>query len=426
MEDFCIAAREKYDIKSRILNIQCCHWSQADNPMDLKPDYVTGLAYIDKKYPGTCRAGMLSLLGGARRIVGPYCKYDTLQLVRAGADDSRGSIYHADVNPDTPNNTKSFMFHDVSPGSVVLDVGCACGDLGIALKRYKQCDVHGFEYNPASVNITRGTGAYTEVHQVDLNKIEDNAFPEYFGKFDAIAFGDVLEHLYDPEEVLRKSLAYLKPGGSLLLSLPNMAHASIIANLLRGDFSYTEIGLLDKTHIRFFTRHSIPVFLARNRLVIGGYRYTVIPIQGFQSENPYPHLPMAVTTALFSEPHSFVCQYVIKAQLNETGSFDDCLAKNAVLHTLDENANPYLKLCRDQAFAQYPPPRNRVSRWKPDSGGTRRGAICRIHHIEKRGGAPSKNSGFCPAGAGKSGFFAGRRQAHRFLPATVSFASDQR
>ena len=58
---------------------------------------------------------------------------------------------------------------------------------------------------------------------------------------------------------------------------------------------------------------------------------------------------------MFGEPHSFVCQYVIQAQLDETRNFDDCLEKNAVLHTLDENANPYLKLCRDQAFAQYPP-----------------------------------------------------------------------
>jgi 2-polyprenyl-3-methyl-5-hydroxy-6-metoxy-1,4-benzoquinol methylase len=351
VEDFCVDALEKHGIKSRILNIQCCHWSQLDN-LDGRQNYFLDLAYINKKYSGTCRAGTVSLLGGMSQTVYSLSRNILTQIIRVEQDnDPGGKIYHGDVTPDKPNDPQAITLHYVSPGSTVLDVGCACGDFGIALKRFKQCDVHGLEYNSTSVRIARETGAYTEVHPVDLNKIEDNAYPAYFGKFDAIVFGDVLEHLYDPEDTLRKLLAYLKPDGFLLLSLPNVANASIIANLLRGDFSYTELGLLDKTLLRFFTRHSIPVFLARNRLVIEEHRYTVIPIQGFQSENPYPHLPVAVTTALFNEPHSFVCQYVIKARLDEIKSFDDCLAENAVLHTLDENVNPYLKLCRDQAFA---------------------------------------------------------------------------
>jgi 2-polyprenyl-3-methyl-5-hydroxy-6-metoxy-1,4-benzoquinol methylase len=354
VEDFCVNTLEKHDIKSRILNVRCCHWSPVAGG-EKRQQYHSDLAYINQKYPGICRTGTASLLGGASQVVESLCRHILPQIVRFGHDDDpQGKIYHIEVNPDKPNDSKTILFHYVSRGSVVLDVGCACGDLGIALKRFKQCDVHGFEYHPTSIDIARDTGAYTKVHQTDLNGIEDNAYPEYFGKFDAIVFGDVLEHLYNPEETMRKLLAYLKPGGFLLLSIPNVAHASIIANLLRGDFSYTEIGLLDKTHVRFFTRRSIPVFLARNRLVIREHQYAVLPIQGFQSENPYPHLPAAVMKTLFDEPHSFVCQYVIKAQLDEIGSFDDCLAKNTMLHTLDENANPYWKLCRDQAFAQYP------------------------------------------------------------------------
>jgi 2-polyprenyl-3-methyl-5-hydroxy-6-metoxy-1,4-benzoquinol methylase len=358
VEEFCIGAREKHGIESRILSIQCCHWSPLDGMDERRMQhYRSALAHIEKKYPGICRAGVISLLGGASQVVESLCRKIGAQVVSVEhGSDPRGEIYHVEVTPDKPNDPKTILFHYVSPGSVVLDVGCACGDFGIALKRFKQCDVHGLEYNPTSVTITRSTGAYTKVHQVDLDEIRDNAYPEYFGKFDAIVLGDVLEHLYDPEDTLRKLLAYLKPGGFLLLSLPNMAHASIIANLLRGDFSYTEFGLLDKTHLRFFTRRSIPVFLACNRLVIREHHYTVIPIQGFQPENPYPYLPVATITALLDEPHSFVCQYVIKAQLDEIGSFADCLAKNTVLHALDENDNPYLKLFRGQAFAQYPPP----------------------------------------------------------------------
>jgi 2-polyprenyl-3-methyl-5-hydroxy-6-metoxy-1,4-benzoquinol methylase len=362
VEDFCIDAREKHDIKSRILDIRCACWNLSDTA-DARQNLATGLAHVEKKHPGSCRGSTAGPLGGAARIVGPFCKHILPRLVHTGQhDDPREKIYQAEVTPDNQNSTHAFFLQCILPGSAVLDVGCAGGYLGVALKRSRQCDVHGFEYSPASVDLARKTGAYREVRQVDLDTLGDNAYPEYFGQFDAIVFGDILEHLYNPEDALRKLLAYLKPGGSLLISLPNVAHASIVANLLRGDFSYTRVGLLDNTHIRFFTRNSIPVFLARNRLVVREYRYTVVPAQGFQPENPYPHLPAAVTTSLFNEPHSFVCQYVIRAQLDEVKSFDDCLAANTVLHTLDENANPHLKHVRDQAFAQYPPPPRKMAK----------------------------------------------------------------
>ena len=73
------------------------------------------------------------------------------------------------------------------------------------------------------------------------------------GQFDCVLFGDVLEHLFDPWAVIEKVKPYIKQNGVILASIPNVAHISVLAPLLAGNWTYTEYGLLDKTHIRFFT-----------------------------------------------------------------------------------------------------------------------------------------------------------------------------
>lgn len=75
--------------------------------------------------------------------------------------------------------------------------------------------------------------------------------------FDYIIFGDVLEHLHNPLEILEYCRMFLKEGGEILASIPNLMHISVIEQLLRGDFTYTDIGLLDKTHIHLFTYNEI-------------------------------------------------------------------------------------------------------------------------------------------------------------------------
>ena len=72
-------------------------------------------------------------------------------------------------------------------------------------------------------------------------------------QFDCVIFGDVLEHLFDPWAVIEKVKPYIKENGVILASIPNVAHISVLAPLLAGNWTYTEYGLLDKTHIRFFT-----------------------------------------------------------------------------------------------------------------------------------------------------------------------------
>jgi 2-polyprenyl-3-methyl-5-hydroxy-6-metoxy-1,4-benzoquinol methylase len=75
--------------------------------------------------------------------------------------------------------------------------------------------------------------------------------------FDCIIFGDILEHLLDPWETLRRYRTLLDPAGVVIASIPNIGHISVILNLIRGRWEYGERGLLDSTHLRFFTRRSM-------------------------------------------------------------------------------------------------------------------------------------------------------------------------
>ncbi|MBF0200712.1 MAG: class I SAM-dependent methyltransferase [Desulfamplus sp.] len=133
----------------------------------------------------------------------------------------------------------------------ILDVGCARGGFGELLKQNRpERILTGIEMNPAMA-------AQARVHydHVHIMKVEDVRFD---GTFDHINCGDVMEHLYDPWAVLGLFHSLLnEDGGSLVISLPNAGHWSIVKDLARGRFQYLPFGLLCITHIRWFTEESI-------------------------------------------------------------------------------------------------------------------------------------------------------------------------
>jgi len=227
--------------------------------------------------------------------------------------ESRSDIYQSDVNVGDENDPRSIVLNYVHDGAYVLDAGCACGDLGVALKRYKQATIVGMEHDSGAIALALTKDAYEEIHQVDLNNFDSMFFEQYYGKFDYIVFGDVLEHLYEPHIALDKFKGLLKPTGSFLISFPNTSHASIKLNLLINDWTYTDAGLLDKTHIRFFTYKSIASFLADMELQIDDMQYTSFNKKGVQPSMPWKNLPYFVSVFVYSDPASFVWQYVVKA-----------------------------------------------------------------------------------------------------------------
>lgn len=147
--------------------------------------------------------------------------------------------------------THELVLRQVPIGTRVLDVGCASGYLGAALVE-RGCAVVGIDNDEQALQ--RAAPAYEQVACFDLEMVDDLPWPE--ASFDVVLAADVLEHLRDPARTLGFLRRYLRPGGRLIVSLPNVAHVTVRLSLLCGRFAYTETGLLDRTHIRFFTFRS--------------------------------------------------------------------------------------------------------------------------------------------------------------------------
>ena len=138
-------------------------------------------------------------------------------------------------------------------------------------------------------------------------------------KFDYIICNDVLEHVYEPKNVLNHLMQYLNEDGYVCLSLPNVAHASIKANLLMNNFDYTPAGILDQTHIRFFTYKTVAKFLSDLNLEIEDCKLTnACGINGFQSNNIYPELSQEARELILKDKHSSIVQYVVKCKKSDS------------------------------------------------------------------------------------------------------------
>lgn len=134
----------------------------------------------------------------------------------------------------------------------VLEIGCGLGATLLRIKYlYPNAEVKGIELVEKVADI----GA--NLLDIRQGNIESSPFPFEDMQFDYIIFGDVLEHLYDPESTLIHMSKYLKEDGCFICSIPNIMHVSVIYSLLRGEFEYQNEGILDRTHIKFFTLQSI-------------------------------------------------------------------------------------------------------------------------------------------------------------------------
>src|SRR5258708_28512820 len=138
-----------------------------------------------------------------------------------------------------------------SEAKTILEFGCGEAPLGAALKQRQRFRVVGLELDPKAAAIARKR--IDEVYCADVREIV-GVLDE---KFDWIVGGDIVEHLDEPWSFLSDLRRVAAPGGHLLLSLPNIANASIISDLIRGRFDYVYMGLTCVGHLRFFTRRSI-------------------------------------------------------------------------------------------------------------------------------------------------------------------------
>ncbi len=137
----------------------------------------------------------------------------------------------------------------------VLEIGCGRGLTGELLERTLGCRVTGVELNP---EVARD--AARRLHAVRAGNVETLALS---GEFDAILALELFEHLTENERFLARARELLRPGGRLVLSVPNVGHWAVVDDLLAGRWDYLPIGLLCYTHYRFFTRRTLADWLAR-------------------------------------------------------------------------------------------------------------------------------------------------------------------
>lgn len=137
--------------------------------------------------------------------------------------------------------------------NVVLDLGCGTGVLGRNLKELNKArELVGVEIFKEAAD--EAANHYEKVYLGDLEHMD----LDYENYFDFVACGDILEHLADPWKMLGNIHTWLKTGGRVVASIPNVRYWRVLRNLLfRGDWEYLQAGILDKTHLRFFTRKSL-------------------------------------------------------------------------------------------------------------------------------------------------------------------------
>lgn len=140
-----------------------------------------------------------------------------------------------------PNNAKC-----------VLDVGCGFGYMGRRLKKERNVEVVGIEKEENVANVIN-----ENVDKLIVGDVENMRLPFKQGYFDCLVYGDILEHLREPWQVLKDHTYYLKKGGCCIASIPNISHYAIIKDLLKNKWEYKPSGILDRTHLRFFTLKSI-------------------------------------------------------------------------------------------------------------------------------------------------------------------------
>lgn len=143
---------------------------------------------------------------------------------------------------------------DTSKKVSILEIGCACGSTLLKLKNlYKDSKLYGIDIDKSSIEIAKNIeGAFVKSADVESDDVifEDE-------QFDLIIALDVLEHLKDPWQLMQKFKKSLKKDGQIIISIPNIMHISIINNLIQGGWDYQDSGILDKTHLRFFTLKTI-------------------------------------------------------------------------------------------------------------------------------------------------------------------------
>lgn len=218
-----------------------------------------------------------------------------------------------DGQPNEPDEVVGVLSAMIPQGSRVLDVGCGTGSVSLHLIANRGVTIVGVEPDEERAARARERGIDVRCELLSESLIKT------LGGFDVVLFADVLEHLAEPAAVLGLAKTALVRGGRVVASVPNVAHWSVRFELLRGRFDYREWGIMDATHLRWFTEvtlrnlfHSAGISIEEQRVTAG------VDLQCYIERMPWRRFQRATRAAFLGRairrwPLLFGCQLVVRS-----------------------------------------------------------------------------------------------------------------
>jgi len=217
--------------------------------------------------------------------------------------------------PLDPDEVPGIIAKMIPIGSRVLDIGCGEGTLTKALSDACRAEFVAIEPDRTRAGRAADRGLSVLVGSFDREIIRE------LKSFDIVLFADVLEHLPNPHAMLLTCREVLRPRGAIIVSVPNVAHWSVRSELLQGRFRYQPTGIMDATHLRWFTATTAKSLIASAGFEVVGYRASAgVAVPDNLNRAPLCWLPSGYRTRLLRMgsrrwPTLFGAQHVVKAEM---------------------------------------------------------------------------------------------------------------
>jgi 2-polyprenyl-3-methyl-5-hydroxy-6-metoxy-1,4-benzoquinol methylase len=226
------------------------------------------------------------------------------------------------VDPTADNNPHSYALQMVGSGRHLLELGCATGHVTEQLVAAGN-RVVGVEFDAVAAEEARRYADRVHVLDLDVERVSSVESD----RFEMIIAGDVLEHLRDPLPPLLDVLTLLEPDGEVIISVPNLAFADVRLLVLEGRIEYQDEGLLDRTHLRWFTLDSLRQLLEAAGLSAVEVRRVTHPLGASRLPVDWAAHSDATTAFVLSDPEALTYQFVVRCRrTTEVAAASDLLA----------------------------------------------------------------------------------------------------
>lgn len=214
---------------------------------------------------------------------------------------NKPSAYFANIRRDLIQ-----LIEPEQKGVKILEVGAGYGETLYYLKQ------SGVANEAVGIDIfedVENPERYKSIDRFIFCNIENEEFPEYNNYFDLILLPDVLEHLLEPQKILRQLRNYLKPEGRIIVSMPNIRHYSALKKIfINGDFGYEDSGIFDQTHVRFYCKKNMQDLLIDNGYSIVNEESSIVNYQGKSMSKVLNRISFGAFEAFLSYQYFFVAK----------------------------------------------------------------------------------------------------------------------